>query len=135
MKRVKGIATSVRRIIRRSAGSVARKPMAYAQRSGWSETTSGNFVGSYRANGYSWRGKIRPSKKDGYELLIFDPPMDRIRKMKEGLCFGRREGLWYSVHHHGAENVSAAIIAVERVLERAVNPKTTTGLLSWLGGK
>lgn len=97
---------------------VERIPRAYWEERGW--TNQGDcYDGDFQTRFGKWPGCAAVSPSGRVEIYIHYPPTV-LRHHPHWLCFFKRKGGWYFVHSTDPmEDVSAAIIAVEKIINEA----------------
>lgn len=98
---------------------VKRDQRPYWKQRGWRSTLTGTFVGWYRTQFGSWRGKAKRRRSGGVKLFIHAPPAV-LENHSHWACFRPRSGGWYFIHMNGrVQDLSSAILEVERILTEA----------------
>ncbi|MCS7222652.1 MAG: hypothetical protein RML36_07890 [Anaerolineae bacterium] len=116
--------------IRRGEPLVVRpRPAPLWAEKGWRR--EGNaYHGYFRANGWSWRGRVEVPYPGGYTVYIWDPPIGNLKAMNHPHhpCFmdKTREGFSdrYRVHFHTTPSSLDHIITnIEQILREAMSGK------------
>lgn len=97
---------------------VQRDTRPFWQQRGWKQNER-DFHGYYRTRFGSWRGKAKVSPSGRIDLYILKPP-EALQAHPHWQCFNSWTGKWYSIHHHGAADLSSAIIEIERILTQSL---------------
>jgi hypothetical protein len=109
---VRAIRKARRRIL------VNRIPRPYWEEAGWHKQ-DGNYDGFYRTRFGTWPGAIAVSPSNRVEVYIHNPP-PILRRHPHWQCFFPRKNGWRFIHSPSEiEDVSAAILSVERTITEA----------------
>lgn len=96
---------------------VHRDMESYWQQRKWRKKGD-NFTGYFRTLFGSWEGRAEVSPSGRVDIYIHDPP-EALANHPNWRCFFSRPGGWFLVHHHGAPDLSSAIMEIERILTQA----------------
>lgn len=97
---------------------VTRSPRPYWEERRWS-SQGDSYTGDFQTRYGTWPGCAQVSPSGRLDLFIHDPP-DELWEHKHGACFMKRNNGWYFVHSSTPmQDLSAAIIAVETILNEA----------------
>lgn len=100
---------------------VPRSLCSLSQEKGW-HRVGDTYQGEFQANGRSWRGEIRCPYPGGYEVYIYDLPIQQLKRHPHWPCFRRkgRNGRFKVHFAKTPQNVDHVISNVETILAEAL---------------
>lgn len=103
---------------------VPRSLCSLSQEKGW-HWVGDIYQGEFQANGRSWRGEIRCPYPGGYEVYIYNLPIQQLKRHPHWPCFHRKGNTGrFKVHFAKTpQNVDHIIANVETILAEALSNK------------
>jgi hypothetical protein len=93
------------------------------QEKGWRKD-SRTYRGFYRACGRQYPGEIQEHHRGLYQVYIFNPPVQQLKRHPHGPCFIPQADGRFKVHlAHTPRDVDHVIVSVETILREALGSR------------